>query len=175
MRGAVAEILVFTALGLSPSGRARQSAIAGPQSAFRDRQAAVGDPPPTAGRVVTLDVIASDARGKTVDDLTRADFELREGGALLPIESVRLVRVAAAAQTEPPVLVQTTAEERQAAVKDDARLFAIFLDEYHVAGGADTERVRETLLRFLDRDVTPRDLIAVMKPLDSLFTIRLTR
>ena len=35
--------------------------------------------------------------------------------------------------------------------------------------------MRETLTRFVDRDVSPRDLIVVMKPLDSLFAIRLTR
>ena len=174
MRGAVAAILVFTALASAIAGRGRQSAIANPQSPVNP-QSAVRDPQSLAPRLVTLDVIALDARGRTVDNLTPADFELREGETLLPIESVRLIRVAAAAPTEPPVLVQSGTEERQAAVKDDARLFAIFLDEYHVESGANTERVRETLLRFLDRDVTPRDLIVVMKPLDSLFSIRLTR
>jgi len=166
MRGAVAAILVLT-LGSSPSG-APQSATAGTLPAVRDSESA-------PARLVTLDVIAADARGRTVDDLKAGDFELREDGALLPIEAVRLVRVAAAARTDPPAAVQNAADERQAAVTDDARLFAIFLDEYHVAGGANTDHVRETLLRFLDRDVTARDLIVVMKPLDSLFTIRLTR
>ena len=166
MRGAVAAILVLT-LGSSPSG-APQSATAGTLPAVRDSESA-------PARLVTLDVIAADARGRTVDDLKAGDFELRENGALLPIEAVRLVRVAAAARTDPPAAVQNAADERQAAVTDDARLFAIFLDEYHVAGGANTDHVRETLLRFLDRDVTARDLIVVMKPLDSLFTIRLTR
>jgi VWFA-related protein len=175
MRGAVVVLLVLTALASSPSGRAAQSAAGGTPSTSGDPQPAVRDRQPAAARLVTLDVIASDARGRTVDDLKTGDFELREDGALLPIESVRLIRVPAAAQTEPPVLVQSAADERQAAVKDEARLFAIFLDEYHVAGGADTERVREALLGFLDREVAPHDLIAVMKPLDSLFTIRLTR
>ncbi len=35
--------------------------------------------------------------------------------------------------------------------------------------------MRDTLTRFLDRDVSPSDLIVVMKPLDSLFAIRMTR
>jgi VWFA-related protein len=175
MRGAVAAILVFTALASAMAGPGRQSAIGNPPPAIAGSQSAVRDPQSPLPRLVTLDVIALDARGRTVDNLRPADFELREDGTLLPIESVRLIRVAAAAPAELPVLVQTGAEERQAAVKDDARLFAIFLDEYHVEGGANTERVRDALLRFLDRDVTPRDLIVVMKPLDSLFTIRLTR
>jgi VWFA-related protein len=65
-------------------------------------------------------------------------------------------------------------DERQAALRDDARLFAIFLDEYHVGSGANSERVRAALTRFVDDDLSPRDLVVVMKPLDSLFTIRLT-
>jgi hypothetical protein len=54
------------------------------------------------------------------------------------------------------------------------RLFALFLDEYHVSSGANTDRVRDALLRFVDRDLTPRDLVVVMKPLDSIFAIRLS-
>src|SRR5882762_1571232 len=109
MRGAVAAILVFTALVSSPTGRVSQSVV--------DAQSAARDPVSSLPRLVTLDVIASDARGRAVADLKPADFELREDGAVLPIESVRLVRVAAAAQTAPPILVQNATDERQAAVK----------------------------------------------------------
>ena len=141
---------------------AAQSAISGPRSA-------------TGLRLVTVDVAVTDARGRALTDLHPSDFELSEGGALLPLESVRLVRVGAGSPSEPPALIASAADERVAAGQDQARLFAIFLDEYHVAGGADSERVRETLTRFVDRDVSPRDLLVVMKPLDSLFAIRLTR
>src|SRR3954471_9724445 len=127
------------------------------------------------GRLVTVDLTATDARGRTLTDLKAADFELREGGTLLPLESVRLVRVAPGAQAEPPARIQSSADERLAAGQEQARLFAIYLDEYHVAGGAESNRVRDALTRFVNRDVSPDDLIVVMKPLDSLFTIRLTR
>src|SRR6266851_9957098 len=153
MRSPLAAVLVFAAIGL---------------------QRTAGGEPSTSQRLVTVDVIAADARGRTVDDLKPGDFELREEGALLALESIRLVRAAAGPQTDAAVLIRTPSDERQAAVKEDARLFAIFLDEYHVTG-ANTDRVREALVRFLDRDVAPRDLVVVMKPLDSLFEIRLTR
>ena len=39
---------------------------------------------------------------------------------------------------------------------------------------ASADRVREPLLRFVDHDLGPRDMLVVMKPLDSLFGIRLT-
>ena len=121
-----------------------------------------------------IDLIATDGRGRTVDDLKPADFELREEGTLLALESVRLVRVPAAAAGDAPVVVQTATEERQAASHDDSRLVAIFLDEYHV-DGANADRVRGAMRRFVDRELGPRDMLAVMKPLDSLFAIRLTR
>lgn len=141
---------------------AAQSAILNPQSAIRPR-------------LVTIDVTVTDGRGRALTDLKPSDFELREGTSVLPLESVRLVRAAAGPQAEPPARIQSAADERLAAGQDESRLFAIFLDEYHVASGAETDRVRDTLTRFVDRDVSPRDLIVVMKPLDSLFAIRLTR
>src|SRR5437773_3329509 len=138
-------------------------------------QGTVGGEPSTIQRLVPVDVMAADARGGLVDDLKPGDFELREEGAPLTLESVRLVRVSTEPQADAAVLIRTASDERQAAVKEDARLFAIFLDEYHVTRGANTDRVREALIHFLDRDMAPRDLVVVMKPLDSLFEIRLTR
>jgi len=138
-------------------------------------QSSIPASPPSPGRLVTVDVTVTDARGRTLIDLKPADFELREGSVPLPLDSVRLVRVAPSSQAEPAMRIQSAADERLAAGQDQARLFAIFLDEYHVGSGAETDRVRDALTRFVDRDVSPRDLIVVMKPLDSLFTIRLTR
>jgi VWFA-related protein len=139
------------------------------QSAISNQQSAI-----PSGRLITIDLIATDVRGRTVDDLKATDFDLREEGAALAVESVRLVRLSAAASGDTPVAIETGAEERQAASRDEARLVAIFLDEYHV-DSANTDRVRDAVRRFVDRELAPRDLLVVMKPLDSLFTIRLTR
>ena len=163
MRFATAALLV-AAQSAIPS---LQSPVGNPQSTIRN--------PQSPARLVTVDVTVTDARGRALTDLKPSDFELREGGALLPLESVRLVRVAAGSTAEPAERIQSAADERLAAGQDEARLFAIFLDEYHVASGAETDRVRDTLTRFVDRDVSARDLIVVMKPLDSLLSIRLTR
>src|SRR5450432_160320 len=106
-------------------------------------QSAVADPQSAIPRLVTIDVTVTDARGRAVVDLKPADFELREGGAGMPIESVRLVRVNGGAAAEPPAAIQTDADEHLAASQDEARLFAIFLDEYHVSGGANSTLVRD--------------------------------
>jgi VWFA-related protein len=127
--------------------------------------------PPTS-RVVQIDVFAADARGRTVDNLTLADFEVREDGVPQSVEGVRFVRVRPVQEVAAPIVVRSVADERQAAAPEESRLFAIFLDENHVSAGASTERARGALTRFIDRDVTARDLVVVMKPLDSLFAIR---
>lgn len=101
-----------------------------------------------AGRLVQIDVSAINARGQAVLDLKPGDFELREEGAARAVDQVRLVR-------------------------DEPRLVAVFLDEYHVGADA-TARVREATARFVEQDLSPRDLVVVMKPLDSLLAIRLT-
>ena len=160
--------LVAAALLALQSAIPSQSAVLNPQSAM--------------SRLVTIDVAVTDANGRPVIDLKPSDFDVREGVTPLPLESARMVRVGSGSQTEPPRVIQTANDERLAAGQGESRLFAIFLDEYHVAGGAETERVREVLTRFtakaytrfVDRDVSPRDLVVVMKPLDSILAIRLT-
>src|SRR5262249_19604274 len=101
-----------------------------------------------AGHVVQIDVSAGNARGQAVLDLQPGDFQLREEGATQAVDGVRLVR-------------------------GEPRRVAVFLDEYHVDASA-TSRVREAVARFVDQELAPTDLLVVMKPLDSILTIRLT-
>jgi VWFA-related protein len=70
--------------------------------------------------------------------------------------------------------VQSSADEKAEAAHGGARLFAIFLDEYHVAPGEGVGRAREAVRRFVEQDLGPRDLVVVVKPLDSLLSLRLT-
>jgi VWFA-related protein len=98
---------------------------------------------------VRIDAIAEDARGQLVDDLKAADFELREADAARSLES---------------------AHRRL----DGPRIVAIYLDEYHVSKNAATGALRGALARFIGEALGPKDLLVVMKPLDSLLAIRLT-
>ena len=145
-------------------------------------QSAIANQQPAPPRLFTLDVVVTDARGRAVEDLKPSDFELREDTTVLPLESVRLVRTgpagavtAAAAADRGPTPILTAADERLAASRDEARLFAIFLDDYHVESGANADRVRDAILDLVDHEIAPRDLLVVLRPLDSLLTIRLTR
>lgn len=130
-----------------------------------------GGPP-----AVRIDAIVSDAQGRAITDLRLADFEIVDDGRPLPLESVRFLtadRSARLDETLQPIL--SRADEQVEAEREGTRLFAFFLDEYHVAPGAATARARETVARFVDEFLGPRDLLLVIKPLDSLLALRLTR
>jgi VWFA-related protein len=171
---------------VSPASRLAQTVLAalltaaspGAQSTATGQPASAG-----AGRLVTIDLIATDARGRTVEDLKPGEFDLREDGARLTLESARLVRAPAASDTRvqrveaQPAATQAAARtltDEQRAARDGSRLVAIFMDEYHV-DDANAARARDAVRAFIDRDLAPDDLLVVMKPLDSLFGIRLTR
>ena len=102
-----------------------------------------------AVHTVRIDAIVVDARGSAIDALTPRDFELREDGRPIAIDDAQFF-------------------------KSSPHLVAIYLDEYHISAGASADRAREALTAFVDRELGPRDRIAVMKPLDSLYAIRLT-
>ena len=122
-----------------------------------------------------MDAFVADARGHAIDTLKASDFDLREDGVPQTIDGVRFVRAGSAGGGAAPVAaIESDADERREASRPGVRLFAIYLDEYHITPGAPAERAREAVGRFIADDLGPRDLLVVMKPLDSLFAIRLT-
>jgi Ca-activated chloride channel family protein len=98
--------------------------------------------------VVRIDAVITDARGRAVENLKQADFELREDGAVQPLTGVQLVR--------------------------GPRLIGMYLDEYFVSP-SNTTAVRAALHRFVDADLLPDDKAVILRPLDSLLTIKLTQ
>ena len=143
----------------------------------------------TPDTTVHIDASVSDARGRFLDALTIKDFVVTEDGIPQTLESVRLVRSERAAVAPQPQSIDAASptrqgteaeaapgsgesDERAAAKRPGARLFALYLDEYHVtADGA--ARIRPALTRFVD-DLGPSDLLVVMKPLESILSIRLS-
>ena len=108
-------------------------------------------PPTTASDgVITLDVIVTDGKSRSVSDLKPTDFELLDSGEPRNVESVRL----------------------QAG---GSRVLGLFLDEYHVRPGDSTLRARAALTRFVNTALREGDSLAVMKPLDPLTGIAVTQ
>lgn len=147
--------------------RAQQPAAGGPAPTT----AASFDPEPSA-RVVQIDAIVTDRQGKPLYDLHPDDFELVENGVVQRLNAVELRRAPA---TGDPVPISTRADEERAARVPGTRVFALLLDEYHVSGGDNSARVRDAVLRFLDTQVHPGDLVTVLKPLDPITEIRFAR
>lgn len=125
---------------------------------------------------VRVDVIITDQKGNAVGDLQPGDFEVIEDGKVQKIETFKLVKLdggTAEAAKEPPKAIRSDYDEEAEAARDDVRLFAIFLDDYHVRRGAGMS-VRNPIASFVDT-LGPTDMVGLMYPLESLSSIRMTR
>jgi len=117
----------------------------------------------TEANYVRVDAYPTTGGGAPVTDLTRADFEVLEGGAPQTIEQFERVVVRAAGPQDTRVEPNTVRESRAMAEQSKARLFVLFLDTYHVDIGA-SHAIRKPLVEALDRVIGHDDLVAVMTP-----------
>lgn len=85
-------------------------------------------------------VVVTDTRGQTVHNLSPTDFEITENGEARTVASVSRRRA--------------------------PRVIGLMLDDFHVAAGEPTERVRHGLSAFIDKYLTPEDTVFVLRPLD---------
>lgn len=125
---------------------------------------------------VRVDVIVTDRQGNPVHDLKQEDFEVTEDGKPQSIQTFKLINVTedTGIGSDPPREVRNAIEEQMEAARDDVRLFAIFLDDYHVRL-ENSMRARETIARFVEEQLSPKDLAGVMYPLWSISDVMLTR
>lgn len=126
---------------------------------------------------VRVDVILTDRNGNQILDLQPTDFEVFEDGKPQKIESFKFIKLdggTADAVKEPPRQIRTDADEEAEAARDDVRLFAMFLDDYHVRRGTSLS-ARGQLARFIETQLGPSDMIGLMYPLESTSSIRMTR
>jgi VWFA-related protein len=125
---------------------------------------------------VRVDVIVSDRDGKPVVDLGQNDFEVLEDGKPQPVQSFRFVQMPTtpAPGAEAPRSIRTQSDEETAASQEDARIIAIFLDDYHVRR-MNSLKARQSLADFISSRLLPSDILALMYPLTPLSEVRLTR
>lgn len=130
----------------------------------------------TGVNFVRVDAIVTDRQGRPVADLKAEDFEVLEDGDPQSIETFKLIRVDGnppPGEGAPREINSIYAEESEAR-RDDVRLFVIFFDDYHVRLGASLA-VKEPLVKFIETQVGPLDMIAMMYPLDPLRAVSFTR
>ncbi|HUR34478.1 MAG TPA: VWA domain-containing protein [Vicinamibacterales bacterium] len=159
-----------------PAGQAQGQAQP-PQPAPADAQAA-GQPVFRTGiNFVRVDVIVSDRNGNPVGDLKPGDFEIVEQGKPQAIETFKLVSLDGGLMDsirEPPRQIRTDQDEESEAARDDVRLFAFFLDDYHVRL-ENGMQAREQLARFVQTQLGPSDMVGIMYPLEATAAVRMTR
>src|SRR5215831_8393421 len=126
---------------------------------------------------VRVDVIVSDKNGASVADLKQSDFEVLEDGKPQTVENFKFIKLdGGTIPTEdgPPRAIRNDDDEEREAARDDVRLFAIFLDDYHVRK-ENSLRVRQPIQQFVQTQLGPSDMIGLMYPLESIFSVRMTR
>src|SRR3954454_14198681 len=97
---------------------------------------------------VRIAAVVPHRQGKPVAGLTARDFEGGEDGVVQQLVSVE-------------------------ARRPEPRRLALLLDEFHVSE-SDAVRVRGAVQEFASRQLPDEDVVVVLKPLDSLTSIRLT-
>jgi VWFA-related protein len=163
----------------------RSAVLAGPQQQTAPPQ----QPPPTEpvkdpqnqpirARInfVRVDVIVSDKQGNPVLDMAQDDFQVSEDGKPQKIETFSVVKIDEASQLEgpPPSAIRSKSDEEREAAKPDVRLFVILFDDYHVRRGNDMA-VRKPLMDFVQNQLAPADMVAIMYPLTPVDDIQFSR
>src|SRR5262249_22411537 len=123
--------------------------------------------------LVQVDAIVTDDSGRPVIDLAAADFDVLDDGRAVPIQRVRFLGAAAYDGDTTLAPIRTHEDEEREASRDDVRVYAIFLDDYHVQRLSEL-RVVDPLIAFVQQ-LPPTDLVAIYYPLDSMTDVAFSR
>jgi VWFA-related protein len=123
---------------------------------------------------VRVDVIVTDKKGEPVLDLKQGDFQVWEDGQPQEVESFKLFKIDALTQTTPARPIRSTFDEESEAQREDVRLFAFFLDDYHVRRG-NAMRARTALGNFVRATIAPQDMVSIMYPLSPTDSVIMSR
>ena len=163
----------FAALVVAPAAQQQQ------QSGSQQQQKATPQQPTfrTGVKLVRVDVTATGRGEQPVADLAAEDFEVTEDGITQKIEQFQFVKLdgQSPAGDERSLEIRTQEQAQAEAARDDVRVFAVFLDDYHVdKAPAVMVPLRRALSTFVAR-LWPTDLVATMDPLTPLSALRFTR
>ncbi len=178
MRASLARLVA--ALGIAAATlQAQQPPQSQPPQNPPAEQPPPGQRPPTFKtgiNFVRVDVIVSDDKGNPILDLKAEDFSVFEDGRPQRVETFSVVKIDPLDQTEGPgnPEIRNSGDEEREAARPEVRLFVILLDDYHVRRGNDMA-VRKPLIEFIQNQLAPADMVAVMYPLTPVNDILFTR
>jgi VWFA-related protein len=125
---------------------------------------------------VRVDVIVTGKNGEPLFDLKPEEFTVEEDGKPQKIDTFQVIKIDAVTQLSSGTIREITSpeDERREAQRPDARLFIILLDDYHVRRGNDMV-VRKPLIDFVQNQLGPADMVALMYPLTPVTDLTFTR
>src|SRR5262245_4361530 len=126
--------------------------------------------------LVRVDVSVTGRNDEAVADLNASNFLVTEDNLPQRVETVQFVRLNGQPEVNGRDLKSRHREHGLAeAEREDVRLFALFLDDYHIDSHPEiTLRLKRTLESFVD-SLQPTDLVVVMDPLTTLEGLTFTR
>jgi VWFA-related protein len=127
--------------------------------------------------LVRVDVSVTGRRDEPVADLTADDFVVTEDDALQKVESAQFIRLDGQRTVDngESLEIRGPSQGLAEAAKDDVRLYAIFLDDYHIDRlPSIVEPLKDALEDFINQ-LQPTDLVVLMEPLTTLDSLRFTR
>jgi len=151
--------------------------------AAQEQKPAPADPPPQqpifrAGTdLVRVDVTVTQRGDEPVADLKMEDFEVSEDDVPQTVETLKFIQVDGTRQSnlDEPLEIRSKEHAMLEAAREDVRLFAIFLDDYHISKRPEiTLPLREALTKFVNQ-LGPNDLVCLMEPLTTLYDLKYTR
>jgi len=196
--GALAAVaLVFTVAAAVSAAHAGAQGPASPSAAAAPSQAS-GQGPPSASQspqpsqpqdpggqpifragvdLVRVDVSVTGRRDEPVADLTADDFVVTEDDVPQKVESAQFIRLDGQRTVDngESLDIRGPSQGLAEAAKDDVRLYAIFLDDYHIDRiPSIVEPLKDALEDFINQ-LQPTDLVVLMEPLTTLDSLRFTR
>ncbi len=185
----LAASILSLVLVAAPSARQAQQPAPPPQPSTQPPATAPAPPPAgqqparsqqgpirTGINFVRVDAIVTDKQGNPVLDLKPEEFQLTEDNKPQKIESFSVVKIDAEsqAQAQLPTQIRSLEDEQREAARPDVRLFVLLLDDYHVRRGNDMA-VRKPIVDFIQNQLAPADLVAIMYPLTPVTDLNFTR
>jgi VWFA-related protein len=131
----------------------------------------------TGVSLVRVDVSVTGRRDEAVADLQASDFLVTEDGLPQKVDTAQFVRLDGrpADDQRRDLTIRDREHGLAEAARDDVRLFALFLDDYHIdSHPMITTRLHEALESFVD-SLQPTDLVIWMDPLTTLDGLTFTR
>ena len=149
------------------------------------RQDPPAQPPPQPQRppvirsginFVSVDVIVTDRKtGEVVLDMKQEDFEVREDRKPQKVDTFATVRIdPLLSEGRAPKEIRSLSDEESEARQPNVRLFVMLLDDYHVRRGNDLA-VKRPLIDFVQNQLAPQDMVAIMYPLTPVTALTFTR